>query len=80
MKNLENVRSLQLRLNSSSANDSDLGEGDQVEAQYSSVKPCQTRTLTIRPLRAKNIDGQWKVIANIVGVIEQTVRINLCRY
>ncbi|XP_054166621.1 putative uncharacterized protein DDB_G0282133 [Oppia nitens] len=39
---------------------------------------CSSHILTILPLRAKNIGGQWKVITQLNGFVEQRVNLTKC--
>lgn len=75
IRNLENLRSVHRRLSSSVTNDR------YYEVSTDSLeKSCRAHKLSVRPLRAKNINGSWKVIANIDKLFEQTITLTKCRY
>ena len=75
IRNLENLRSVHLTLNSSVTNDRYYEDSTD-----SLDNSCESHQLTISPLRAKNINGEWKVVANIGDLFEQRITVTNCRY
>ncbi len=74
MKNFETLRSTYGRMNSS---DVDIyKDKDSVNIL---TNACPAQEISIFPLRAKNINNEWKVIVNVGNVFMQKVGLTKCR-